>query len=89
MVEANPVGTSVAEIAQRQGTATVADLPENIRTENYGGYEHRQVSASEYEAADANDPVVARQKQQVMEHVADINAPPLVEFVSVAMEFHE
>ena len=24
-----------------------------------------------------------------MEHVADINAPPLVEFVSVAMEFHE
>ena len=48
MVEANPdapVAPDFQEIAARQGVSTVADLPENIRTENYGGYEHRQVSA--------------------------------------------
>ena len=41
MVEANPDAPNIAEIAARQGAATVQDLPENIRTENYGGYEHR------------------------------------------------
>ena len=32
---------------------------------------------------------MAAQKAQVMEHVADITAPPLVEFVNISMEFFE
>ena len=59
-----------------------------MRTENFGGYEHRNVTAEQYAQADANDPHVARQKQHVMEHVADMNAPPVVEFIRCCMEFH-
>ena len=63
-------------------------MPENIRTENYGGYQHRNVTAEEYKGADAGDPVVERQKEHVTEHVSDFNAPPVVEFTNVCMEFH-
>ena len=55
MVEANPdagaaaAARTVEEIKQAQNTANVSDLDSNIRTENFGGYEHRQVSQSAYD----------------------------------------
>ena len=38
--------------------------------------------------ADPDDEVITAQKQHVMEHVADFNAPPVVEFTEIHMEFH-
>ena len=57
MVEANP-SANVQDIASRQGATTVDNLDEGIRTQNYQNYVHRNVSAEEYAAADAGDPVV-------------------------------
>ena len=57
MVEANP-SSNVESVAARQGATRMEDLDSNLRTENYGGYVHEQVSARAYAAADAGDAVV-------------------------------
>ena len=61
MVESNPEGGNsrdVEEIKRNQGAGTLADLDENLRTENMGGYVHQQVTRDEFDQAESGDRVV-------------------------------
>ena len=46
------------------------------------------MTREQYIAAEPGDPVVDKQKAHMTEHVSDFNAPPVVEFTHVSMEFH-
>ena len=63
-------------------------IAEEYKTVNAEGYEFKQVTQAQFEQAEANDPVTQKRKNRDMEHVADITAPPFVEFINVHMEFH-
>ena len=58
--------TNLAVVQQQQQSCQMEDLPEKFRTKNAYGYEAPQVSIQAALMADVHDPVLARQKEELL-----------------------